>query len=157
MMCFFNLAGAVHDPDVEGMEMASIADARLEAVRYIAEVIRDRPNIVWLGEEIRVEVTDKRRLVLFTVIVLGVDSPRGAKVRGPSRAWPAVYASAILSLTSRPLSRAGAAVEHGRKKDGEGRTVGDLAGPAFGIGQICESQWPHVMATNHGPIKQPYR
>jgi hypothetical protein len=75
MLCFFNLAGAVYDPDVEGTEMASLGDARVEAARYIGEVIRDRPNIIWAGEEVRVEVTDERQLVLFTVIVLGVDAP----------------------------------------------------------------------------------
>ena len=78
MLCFFNLAGAVYDPDVEGTEMASLADARLEAVRYIGEFIRDRPDVVWMGEEVRVEVTDSQQLVLFTVIVLGVDSPATA-------------------------------------------------------------------------------
>ena len=75
MLCFFNLAGAVYDPDVKGLKMPSLVEARLEAARYIGEVIRDRPNLVWAGEEVRVEVTDDRQLVLFTVIVLGVDAP----------------------------------------------------------------------------------
>jgi hypothetical protein len=75
MLCFFNLAGAAYDPDVEGMELPSIVEARLEAARYIGEVIRDRPNLVWAGEEVRVEVTDARQLILFTIIVLGVDAP----------------------------------------------------------------------------------
>jgi hypothetical protein len=30
--------------------------------------------VVWAGEELRVKVTDARRLVLFTVIVFGVDA-----------------------------------------------------------------------------------
>jgi hypothetical protein len=75
MLCFFNLAGAVYDPDVAGKEMASLGDARIEAARHIGEVIRDRPNLVWAGEEVRVEVTDAHQLVLFTIIVVGVDSP----------------------------------------------------------------------------------
>jgi hypothetical protein len=75
MQCFFNLAGAVYDPDVEGIEMPSLGDARIEAARYIGEVIRDRPNLVWAGEEVRVEVTDSQQLILFTIIVLGVDAP----------------------------------------------------------------------------------
>ncbi len=29
------------------------------------------------GEELRIEVTDSAQLVLFTVIILGVDSPAG--------------------------------------------------------------------------------
>jgi hypothetical protein len=55
--------------------MVSIAEARLEAARYIGQFVRDRPDVVWLGEEVRVEVTDARQLVLFTVIVMGVDAP----------------------------------------------------------------------------------
>jgi hypothetical protein len=75
MLCFFNLAGAVYDPDVEGIEMASIGDARSEAARFAGELIRDQPNLIWAGEEIRVEVTDANQLILFTIIVLGVDAP----------------------------------------------------------------------------------
>jgi hypothetical protein len=75
LLCFFNIAGAVYDPDIAGIEMASLAKARLEAARFIGEYIRDRPDVVWKGEEVRVEVTDERQLILFTVIVLGIDSP----------------------------------------------------------------------------------
>jgi hypothetical protein len=75
MICFFNLAGSIHDPDQEGIEMPSLAGARVEAARYAGELIRDRPDLVWMGEEVRVEVTDERRLILFTVIVLGIDAP----------------------------------------------------------------------------------
>ena len=75
MLCFFNVAGAVYDPDVAGMEMASIGDARIQAAQYIGEVIRDKPQLVWAGEEVRVEVTDAEQLILFTIIVVGVDAP----------------------------------------------------------------------------------
>ena len=75
MLCFFNIAGAVYDPGVEGMEMASLGEAREQAAKFVGEYIEDRPNVVWLGDEVRVEVTDANRLVLFTVIVMGVDAP----------------------------------------------------------------------------------
>jgi hypothetical protein len=75
MLCFFNLAGAVYDPDTDGMEMASFEDARNQAVRYAGEIIRDNPDVVWRGEEVRVEVTDANQLIMFTVIILGVDAP----------------------------------------------------------------------------------
>jgi hypothetical protein len=75
MLCFFNLAGAVYDPDVEGIELASIGDARIEAARFAGELIRDQPNLAWAGEEMRVEVTDTNQLILFTIIVVGVDAP----------------------------------------------------------------------------------
>lgn len=58
MRCFFNLAGAVYDPDNLGLDVASIQEARVAAARHIAEVIRDIPGLLWAGEEIRLEVTD---------------------------------------------------------------------------------------------------
>jgi hypothetical protein len=80
MRYFFNLAGSVHDPDNEGMELASIADARQAAVKFGAEFLRDRPEVPWLGDEFRIEVTDENQLLLFTLIVLGVDSKSAAGV-----------------------------------------------------------------------------
>lgn len=74
---FFHLAGAVYDPDEEGIELASIGEARLMAARHAGEVLRDRPGLVWQGEELRIEVTDASQLVLFTLITIGVDSPAG--------------------------------------------------------------------------------
>jgi hypothetical protein len=74
MLYFFNLAGAVYDPDVQGVELSTLSEARVLAAQHAAEVLRDRPTVVWGGEELRVEVTDARQMVLFTLIVLGVDS-----------------------------------------------------------------------------------
>jgi hypothetical protein len=62
------------DEDRIGQELNSIDDARREAVRIVTEVLRDNPDAIWKGGEFRVEVTDKNRLVLFTVMVVGVDS-----------------------------------------------------------------------------------
>jgi hypothetical protein len=75
MRYFFNLAGAVHDPDNAGVELPDMEAARVLSVVHAAEIIRDRPQVVWEGDEVRVEVTDDRGLVLFTVIVAGVNSP----------------------------------------------------------------------------------
>lgn len=86
MLCFFNLAGATYDPDVVGMEMETIDEARVQAARFMGELIRDKPKLAWAGEEIRVEVTDERQLVLFTVIAFGVDSP--AALHEPSAFRP---------------------------------------------------------------------
>ena len=72
---FFNLAGAVHDPDDEGHELANLGEARHQAVKFAAEYIHGRPEIVWLGDELRLEVTNSNRMLQFTLIVLGVDAP----------------------------------------------------------------------------------
>ena len=75
MRYFFNLAGAVHDPDNEGHELPDLAAARYMSVELAAEMLREDPRLAWTGDEFRVEVTDRDRLLLFTVIVIGVDAP----------------------------------------------------------------------------------
>ena len=74
---FFNQFDGDYKPDDEGLELASLDDARLEAVRYAGEVMRDKPGIAWTGQDFRVEVTDGSDLVLCTVIVVGLDAPAG--------------------------------------------------------------------------------
>jgi hypothetical protein len=74
VLCFFDLAGAVYDPDIEGYEVATIDQARVLAAKHVAKIIGDRPEVVWAGEEVRLEVTDERQLVLFTIMVVGVDA-----------------------------------------------------------------------------------
>lgn len=71
----FNKAGAVFDPDNEGSEIGSSNEARAEAVRYAGEILRGHPALVWHGEDFRIEVTDDQRMLLFTVTVIGMDSP----------------------------------------------------------------------------------
>jgi hypothetical protein len=75
MLCFFNLAGAVYDPDEEGYELANLGEARVLAAKVVAEIIRDKPDLVWKGEEVRLEVTDAQQMQLFTIVVLGLDAP----------------------------------------------------------------------------------
>ncbi len=75
MRYFFNLAGAVYDPDNQGHELADLSAARFLSVELAADMLRDRPQLAWTGEEFRVEVTNVDRLLLFTVIVIGVDAP----------------------------------------------------------------------------------
>lgn len=35
-----------------------------------------RPEIVWMGEEFRIEVTDSDKVLQFTFIAVGVDAPQ---------------------------------------------------------------------------------
>lgn len=75
MRYYFNLAGAVHNADNEGVDLSSMADARTEAVKFAAGYLADNPQTVWMGEEFRIEVTDGDRRPLFTFIAVGVDAP----------------------------------------------------------------------------------
>ena len=78
MRYFFNQANGELKVDDQGIEFSTIHEARIEAVRYAGEVIRDHPTLVWTGQDFRIEVTDDQQLLMFTVIVVGVDSPAGA-------------------------------------------------------------------------------
>ena len=81
---YFNQINGVFNPDDEGLEYATLEQARVEAVRYAGEVLRDHPTLVWQGEDFRVEVTDKNKSVLFTIIVVGVDPPAGGRSTNPA-------------------------------------------------------------------------
>ena len=75
MRYYFNLSGVVQAPDNDGVELSSLSEARIHAVRCASDYLRDRPEIVWLGEEFRIEVTNKSRRLLFTFVAVGVDAP----------------------------------------------------------------------------------
>ena len=75
MRYFFNEMDGEYRPDYEGQEIATLKEARLEAVRYAGEVMRDHPTLVWTGQDFRIEVTDADQLLLFTVIIVGVNAP----------------------------------------------------------------------------------
>lgn len=75
MRYFFNVAGSLIQPDETGVDIANMSDARIRAVRFANEHLNERPELVWLGEEFRVEVTDESKRLLFTFVALGVDSP----------------------------------------------------------------------------------
>ena len=79
MRYFFNEFDGAYKADDAGLELPSLDDARLEAVRYAGEVMRDHPTLIWKGDDFRVEVTDESQLMLFTVIVVAVDAPAGGR------------------------------------------------------------------------------
>jgi hypothetical protein len=74
---FFNQLNGKLKPDDEGTECATVNDARIEAVRYASEVMREHPTLIWTGQDFRIEVTNAEKLLLFTVVVVGVDAPAG--------------------------------------------------------------------------------
>ena len=80
---FFHHTDGGFDPDNEGTELPDLATARVEAVRYAAEVVRDRPDEVWSGETFRIEVSDEHGMLLCTVVILGLDAPAARGVRRP--------------------------------------------------------------------------
>jgi hypothetical protein len=86
---FFNQYEGEFKRDDIGLEFPTLDEARIEAVRYAAEVLRDQPALVWKGEDFRIELTDTEQLVLFTVIVVGIDARAGGRSTNPALRRPA--------------------------------------------------------------------
>ncbi|WP_342153626.1 DUF6894 family protein [Methylorubrum sp. SB2] len=51
--------------DTDGLELADAAQARRMAIRISGQYFEDEADLIALGEEWRMEVTDARGLILF--------------------------------------------------------------------------------------------
>ena len=77
---FFNTADSGRDTDTDGVELADLASARAEGIRYAGASLAQEPHLLWGGHDFRVEVLDERRTLLFTIITLAVNAPAGDDV-----------------------------------------------------------------------------
>ncbi|MFC7537505.1 DUF6894 family protein [Sphingomonas sp. GCM10030256] len=71
---FFNIVEDGHKVDVIGADYPDAQMARMEAVRFVGQVLKEEPERVWNGAEIRIEATDVWDTVLFTILIAGVDA-----------------------------------------------------------------------------------
>jgi hypothetical protein len=71
---FFNIVEDDHAVDSIGVECADAELARMEAIRFAADMLRREPERVWKGAELRIEAADAWGTVLFTLIIVGVDA-----------------------------------------------------------------------------------
>lgn len=62
---FFDIKDGRDIPDLEGSEHADLNAARLEAVRYSGEVLREMPEQFWHAEEWKMTVLDAKRAPIF--------------------------------------------------------------------------------------------
>lgn len=74
---YFNIRHRFAEMDSEGAELANLQAARLAAVRLSGEMIRDLGQSLWDTPVWRLEVTDARQIVLFTLTFLGKDHAPG--------------------------------------------------------------------------------
>lgn len=72
---FFHRTDGTRDVDHEGTELPDLHRARIEAVLFAAGTLKDDPDELWQGGELRIEVSDETSMILFTVIMLAIDSP----------------------------------------------------------------------------------
>lgn len=79
---FFHRTDGGIDPDQEGTEMPDLDAARIEAVRFAADSVKESPELVWSGSTFRIEVSDETGMLLSTVIVLEIEAPAARGIRG---------------------------------------------------------------------------
>ena len=72
---FFHSADGARNWDEAGAELANDDAARIEAIRLTGAILKDEPDVLRHGHDFRVEVTDSRKRLLFTIITLAVDAP----------------------------------------------------------------------------------
>lgn len=71
---FFNVVEDNHKVDVVGADFPDAETARMEAVRFAADLLKSEPGRAWKGAELRIEASDVWDTVLFTLIITGVDA-----------------------------------------------------------------------------------
>ena len=72
---FFNVLDGVSIPDDTGTELSDLYAARLEAVRYSGELLKQHPDAFWVQSEWRIEVADTLGLILFAIHISAVQAP----------------------------------------------------------------------------------
>ncbi len=72
----FHSADGVRQNDESGTDLPNDEAARLVAVRFAGEMLNDHPRELWEHGQWRVEVTNDKNILLFTVITLAVGAPK---------------------------------------------------------------------------------
>lgn len=70
---FFNIEDHVREPDDDGTELADTSEARLQAIVFLAAVLRDEPYRVWDGSNFSVKVVNERGEAVVDVTVRATD------------------------------------------------------------------------------------
>lgn len=63
----FNLADHVRELDLEGTELPGVNEARVQAIVFAGEYLRDNPQLIEDGHDFRVEVTDDQGAPILTI------------------------------------------------------------------------------------------
>jgi hypothetical protein len=70
---FFHVRDGCIPEDEDGLELTGMKEARVEAVRAAAEILRHQGEQFCDGNEWKMEVTDESKRILFTVRFSGDD------------------------------------------------------------------------------------
>ncbi|TPG13622.1 DUF6894 family protein [Sphingomonas oligophenolica] len=66
---YFSIENHISDVDREGSVLPDAHAARIAAVKFLAESLRDDPDLVWDSHQLQVKVEDERHQPILTVTV----------------------------------------------------------------------------------------
>ena len=69
--------------DNEGMEFASVQDAKAQAVVYAGRLLSEAGEKFWDRADFELTVTDEKGLILFTMRMVGTEAPAIRRGTGP--------------------------------------------------------------------------
>ena len=72
---YFHVADGKDFPDLQGTELADLAAARREALRFSGAMLSDASERFWSGDDWAMTVTDERGLTLFVLNFMATDAP----------------------------------------------------------------------------------
>ncbi len=64
----------------EGLELKGFDEARIEAARRVGDLLKEHAGQIWTDEDWRMDVTDRKGLILFVLQVLAAKSAATASV-----------------------------------------------------------------------------
>lgn len=73
MRYFFHTPNAFYARDLEGIDLIDVDRARVEAVKFAAQIMLDSPELV-CGQGLRVEVTDQAGSPVFQLVTTRFDA-----------------------------------------------------------------------------------
>jgi hypothetical protein len=79
---FFHTEDGDSYRDDDGLELPDITAAKIEAVRHMGELLRDRAVGFWDDHALKLVVTDQAGQVLFSLDLSAVEAPAIRATRG---------------------------------------------------------------------------
>jgi hypothetical protein len=71
---FFHFGDTALGLDVRGQELSDHNTARIEAVRLLGEVLKDKAGEFWDAQEMKLTITDGTGLILFILDVSAIEA-----------------------------------------------------------------------------------
>jgi hypothetical protein len=74
---FFHTADGSRDRDEDGVDLPDIRAARIEAIRYVGEMLTQHPDLLGETHDFCVEVVNEDEKLLFKVVTRAIDATVG--------------------------------------------------------------------------------